>query len=396
MKQNKINFLLLEFSIDSIFRRGSKNIFIFLVFTLLIFLLSSVLFISNSIKSELDMTLNVLPDITVQRLQAGRQVNIPVSRENKLLSMDGVNKVIPRVWGYYYFAKAGVNFSVVGIDSFDDQYKKLYSDLTDKYDFDKLNDNSCMLVGTGVAKILKQNYYNGYFNFIKPDGSFAKINIAGVFKGDTRLESNDVILLPKKEATKIFGMSDDEATDMVLRIDNPVEIPNIAQKIRDLYPDCRVITKNALEISYQNIFNYKGGLFLALFVISAFTFFMIIYDKASGLSSEEKKEIGILKAVGWTIDDILKEKFHEAFVVSFVSFITALCLSMFYVYFLDAPLLRNIFTGYSSLKPTFELPFSFDFQTFSIIFFLTIPIYIAATIIPSWRVASMDADEVMR
>jgi len=396
LKQNKINFLLLEFSIDSIFRRGSKNIFIFLVFTLLIFLLSSVLFISNSIKSELDMTLNVLPDITVQRLQAGRQVNIPVSRENKLLSMDGVNKVIPRVWGYYYFAKAGVNFSVVGIDSFDDQYKKLYSDLTDKYDFDKLNDNSCMLVGTGVAKILKQNYYNGYFNFIKPDGSFAKINIAGVFKGDTRLESNDVILLPKKEATKIFGMSDDEATDMVLRIDNPVEIPNIAQKIRDLYPDCRVITKNALEISYQNIFNYKGGLFLALFVISAFTFFMIIYDKASGLSSEEKKEIGILKAVGWTIDDILKEKFHEAFVVSFVSFITALCLSMFYVYFLDAPLLRNIFTGYSSLKPTFELPFSFDFQTFSIIFFLTIPIYIAATIIPSWRVASMDADEVMR
>jgi len=123
---------------------------------------------------------------------------------------------------------------------------------------------------------------------------------------------------------------------------------------------------------------------------------MIIYDKASGLSSEEKREIGILKAVGWTIDDILKEKFHEAFVISFVSFITAICLSMFYVYFLNAPILRDIFIGYSSLKPEFSLPFSFDFQTFSIVFFLTIPIYVAATIIPSWRVASMDADEVMR
>jgi ABC-type lipoprotein release transport system permease subunit len=386
----------LEFSIDSILRRGSKNVFIFLVFTILIFLLSSVLFISNSIQNELESTLDVLPDITVQRLQAGRQVNIQISRINRLLNIDGVSKVIPRIWGYYYFAKAGVNFSVVGIDSFDTQYKKLYTSLSKKYDFDKLNKNSGMLVGIGVSKILKQNYYNGYFNFIKPDGSFAKVKIAGVFNGDTKLETNDVILLPKSKAKEIFGMDKNRATDIVLRIANPVEIPNIANKIRQIYPDCRVITKSALRISYQNIFDYKSGLFLALFVISAFTFFMIIYDKASGLSSEEKKEIGILKAVGWTIDDILKEKFYEAFVISFVAFITAICLSMFYVYFLNAPVLRDIFIGYSSLKPSFELPFSFSFQTFSIIFFLTIPIYIAATIIPSWKVASMDADEVMR
>ncbi len=396
MKKNKINFFLLEFSVDSIFRRGSKNIFIFIVFTLLIFLLSSVLFISNSIKSELDATLDVLPDITVQRLQAGREINMPISRENRLLNIDGVSKVISRVWGYYYFAKAGVNFSVVGIDGFDDQYKKLYTDLSGKYDFSKLNKNSSMLVGSGVARVLKHNYYDGYFNFIKPDGSFEKINIGGVFSGDTQLESNDVILMPKDKAVKIFGMSDDEATDMVLKVANPVEIPNIAKKIREIYPDTRVITKNDLRISYQNIFNYKGGLFLALFTISIFTFFIIIYDKASGLSSEEKKEIGVLKAVGWTIDDILKMKFYEAFIISFVSFITAISLSMFYVYFLNAPILRDIFIGYSSLKPQFQLPFSFDFQTFSIIFFLSIPIYIAATIIPSWRVASLDADEVMR
>ncbi len=387
---------MIDFAIESVFRRGAKNIFIFFVFTLLIFLLSSVLFISNSIQSELDTTLNELPDITVQRLQAGRQINIPISRIDKLLAIDGVSKAIPRIWGYYYFAKAGVNFSVVGIDSFENQYKKLYTTLADKFDFDTLDKNSNMLVGKGVQKILKQNYYNGYFNFIRPNGEFVKMNIGGVFSGDTSLESNDVILMPKEKALKIFGMNENMATDIVLRVANPVEIPNIAKKIRALFPDSRVITKEDLSISYQNIFDYKSGLFLALFVVSAFTFFMIIYDKASGLSSDEKKEIGILKAVGWTIDDILKEKFYEAFVISFISFITALCLSLFYVYFLNAPLLRDIFIGYSSLKPAFNLPFSFNFQTLCIIFFLTIPIYIAATIIPSWRVASMDADEVMR
>jgi len=394
--KNKFNIHLFEFALSSIFRRGAKNIFIFFVFTLLIFLLSSVLFISNSFKSELDKTVNVLPSIIVQRLLAGRQVSIPTSRIDKLLTIEGVSKVIPRIWGYYYFAKAGVNFSLIGIDDFGDQYKKSYSRLVEKFDFSKLTYKSQMLVGKGVEAILKSNYYDGYFNFIKPDGDFVKMTIGGVFKGDTRLESNDVILLPKQKALEIFGMSDDVATDIVLKVANPVEIPNIAKKISQMYPDCRVITKEDLVKSYQNIFDYKGGLFLVLFVISAFTFFMIIYDKASGLSSEEKKEIGILKAVGWKIDNILKEKFYEAFVISFLSFITAFCLSLFYVFFMNAPILRNIFIGYSTLKPDFILPFSFNFQTFSIIFFLTVPIYIAATIIPSWRVATMDAEEVMR
>lgn len=380
----------------SIFRRGSKNVFIFFVFTLLIFILSSILFISNSIKSELDTTIKELPSITVQRLQAGRVVNIPLSRVNRILSIEGVKAAVPRVWGYYYFANAGVNFSVVGIDSFEDQYRDLYSKICDKFDFDKLKKDSGMLVGVGVKKILQDNFYSDYFNFVKPDGGLEKVKIDGVFKDDTKLESNDIILLTSQKARKIFGMSKNEAVDFVIKVANPTEIPNIARKITEIYPDTRAITKTDLIISYQDLFDYKGGIFLVLFVISAFTFFMIIYDKASGISSDEKREIGILKAVGWKIDDILKEKFYEAFVLSFASFITALCLSMFYVYILNAPLLKNIFIGYSALKPDFDLPFSFDFHTNVIIFFLTVPIYIAATIIPSWRVASMDADEVMR
>ena len=244
--------------------------------------------------------------------------------------------------------------------------------------------------------ILKENYEKGEGKGRKKEGKGGKRKRGGIFKGEKRREGKDLILMPKSKALEIFGMHDDEATDIVIRVANPVEIPNIATKISLMYPDCRVITKEDLVISYQNIFDYKGGLFLALFVISGFTFFMIIYDKASGLSSEEKREIGILKALGWKVDDILKEKFYEAFAISFLSFITALCLSMFYVYFLNAPLLRNIFIGYSTLKPDFIFPFSLNFQTLSVIFFVTVPIYIAATIVPSWRVASMDADEVMR
>ena len=389
-----MNHYLIGFAINSLFRRGAKSFFTLFIFTALIFLLSSILFISNSIKTELFITLKSLPQITVQKIQAGRHKNIELKRVDELLKLHGVQSAVPRVWGYYYFEKAGVNFSVVGIDSFDKQYKKSFERVVQNVDFDKLQNS--MVVGVGVSQALRQNYYKEYFNFIKPDGELKKVKIAGVFKSETSLESNDIILMPKNIAYEIFGMSPDKATDIVLSVANPREIPTISKKIKELYPDTRVITNSDLRVSYQNIFDYKSGLFLALFVVSVFTFFMIVYDKASGLSSEEKREIGILKALGWKIDDVLKAKFYEAFVVSFISFTAGIILALLFVYTLQAPVLKDIFIGYSRLKPVFELPFILDFQTLFLLFFLTIPLYIAAIIIPSWRVASMSADEVMR
>ncbi len=390
----KINHFLIGFAVSSLFRRGGKSFFTVVIFTSVVFLLSSIFFISNSIKEELFMTLDSLPQITVQKLQGGRQVDMDASRVDKLLSLNGVSSAVARVWGYYYFERAGVNFSVVGIDSFDKQYKKSFESAVKSVDFDELRDS--MVVGVGVKKVLSENYYSDYFNFVKPDGKLKKIKIAGTFKSSTSLESNDIILMPKELALEIFGMDEERVTDIVLRVSNPTEIPTIAAKVKNLFPDSRVITSHDLRVSYQNIFDYKSGMFLALFIISAFTFFMIVYDKASGLSSEEKREIGILKALGWRIDDVLQEKFYEAFIVSFVSFLMGIILAMFFVYLLQAPVLKSIFIGYARLKPAFELPFVFDFQTFCLLFFLSVPLYMAAIIIPSWRVASMSADEVMR
>ena len=394
--KSKINLYLIEFAINAILRAKSKNIFIMVVFTTLVALLSSIFFITSSIKYELDTTVESLPDIIVQKIKAGREYNIETNRVDNIISIAGVESASPRVWGYYYFANAGVNFSIVGINQYEEQYKSSLESIVEKIDFDKLEANNSMLLGRGVREIMKKSYYRDYFNFIKPNGKLKRVYIAGVFNAETNLESNDMIILPQKDAREIFGMSEDMATDIVVRVSNPQEIPTVAGKIKLLYPDTRVITKDDLKVSYQNIFDYKSGIFLALFTISIFTFFIIIYDKTSGLSSQEKQEIGVLKAVGWSIDDILKEKFYEASIISIISYTLGIIIAFGFVYIFHAPILRGIFEGYSQLKTDFSLPFLFDIQTLFLIFFLSVPIYIGATIIPAWRASSLDVDEVIR
>jgi len=394
--RRKINLYLIEFAINSLLRQKWKNILIFIIFTLLIALLSSIFQIASSIRYELNLTLNSLPDIIVQKLKAGRVYDIKTDRVDNILAIEGVKSAKSRVWGYYYFENGRVNFSIIGIDQYQPQYKKSLQKLVKRVDFDKLDSNSSMIVGRGVKEILEKSYYREYFNFIRPDGTIKKVYIGGVFDSNISLEANDMIVVSQETFRDIFQLDNSLATDIVVEVANKNEIPTVATKIKLLYPDTRVLTKEDLKISYQNIFDYKQGLFLALFIISIFTFFIIVYDKLSGLNSQEKKEIGILRAVGWSMEDILKERFYEASIISILSFILGYIISLYYVYILKAPILRGVFEGYSKLRTDFNLMFYFDSKIAIMLFLLTVPIYIGANIIPAWLASSIDIEEVIK
>lgn len=390
--RDKINIYLLEYALGSIIRQGHKSLFITVVFTFLTALLTSIFFITNSIKYELNAAVDALPQIIVQNTKASRISEIDANTADKLFDIPGITSVNARVWGYYYFANAGVNFTLVGVDEFEEQYSDTLDGVIKK---GELN-NSGMFIGAGVKKIMNSSYYKDYFNFIKPDGKIKRVDISGVFDSDIELESNDMIVMSKETLREIFGMQESKATDMVVKIANIEEIETIALKIEQMFPNARVITNDDMKLSYENIFNYKSGIFLALFVIAIFTFFIIIYDKMSGLSSEQKREVGILKAIGWRVEDVLKSKFYESLILSLFAYALGVVLALAYVYMFNAPLLRDIFIGYSDLKPLFKISFVLDFQTLFLVFFLSVPIYVAATIIPSWKVATLEADDVIR
>jgi ABC-type lipoprotein release transport system permease subunit len=186
------------------------------------------------------------------------------------------------------------------------------------------------------------------------------------------------------------------ATDIAVMVANSEEIGFVANKISTQLPNANIRLKKDLLVAYETQINFKSGFFLTIFIISFFTYFIIIYDKMSGLSSAEKHEVGILKAIGWRVSDILNAKLYEGLIISLSAYIFGVLISFIYVYFLDAPLLKNIFLISNPLLDDYELLFSIDYETLALLFFLSVPLYIAATIIPSWSVATLEADEVIR
>ncbi len=125
-------------------------------------------------------------------------------------------------------------------------------------------------------------------------------------------------------------------------------------------------------------------------------FCILAWDKATGLSAEERQEIGILKAIGWETSDVLELKFWEGIVISLTSFLTGIILAYVHVFFFGASFLAPALKGWSVLFPSFRLIPYINIYQIGVVFFLTIVPYVASTIIPSWKAAITDPDTVMR
>jgi len=327
----------------------------------------------------------------VTQLLASKDTTIDTSLGDKLLVMKGVSGVNARLDAMYTFKKE-TNFTLVGVDAFESYANNTLNTINSTQ---TLEDNS-MLVSPSVKKILEKNYYQDYFNFIRADGTLLKVKIAGTFQTDNALDENSLMVMNTKTFRDIVGYKETQASDLAITVANKEEVGFIAHKIALLLPNTKVVVKDDLRVMYENIYNFRSGFFLSIFIITFFTFFIIIYDKMSGLNSEQKREIGILKALGWRVGDVLNAKLYEGLLLSLSAYVSGIVLALTYVYVLHAPLLKNIFLNNYDLIHSYSIQFTMDYETLALLFFLSVPIYIAATIIPAWQVATLDAEEVMR
>ena len=144
------------------------------------------------------------------------------------------------------------------------------------------------------------------------------------------------------------------------------------------------------------MFNYKGGIFLISYIIVILTFVLILYQRYSMISSSDKKEIGILKAVGWSIKNIIKLKIAENFIVCFMAFIIGIILSYTFVFILNAPILKDIFIGFSNMKNDFVLTAYINFKDLITLFLLFVIPFLSAILIPVWKIATIDSAKSMK
>lgn len=373
----------------------TKHFGIIIISVLILFLLASVLFISSSIRYSLEETLKVQPDFVITRIQGGKEVPTPMVWGDELLETYGISKVSPRIYGRYFFTPKDKSFLILGVDFLEEQSHSDLQRVIDKTDIRSFFNGNHMIVGEGVKNYLSDHFYKDNYNFLTPSGSFINVNIFETLSEQSKLIANNMILMPLDLAREILGYGDDETTDFTLTVPNPDEWELLTAKLTSLHYDIRVVNKNDVKKSYENLYNYKGGIFLILYLIVLGTFALILYQRYSLVYSSEKRNIGLLRALGWSINDVLKLKFMETLIIVTVSYIVGVFLSYMYVFILGAPILKEVFLGGQNLQNTLSFVPVLDFSLLSSIFLIyTVP-FIASVLIPVWKVSVTNPKEAM-
>src|SRR5208283_1691345 len=104
---------IIDFTLSSLLRRKTKNVALIIVYTLVVFVLASVMFFADAIKKEASVILLDSPEIIVQRLVAGRQELVPAGYIEGIKKIRGVQSVSGRLWGYYFEPVVGTNFTLI-------------------------------------------------------------------------------------------------------------------------------------------------------------------------------------------------------------------------------------------------------------------------------------------
>jgi ABC-type lipoprotein release transport system permease subunit len=232
--------------------------------------------------------------------------------------------------------------------------------------------------------------------FKAQDGSFLLLKVRGVSSADSELVSSDLVLLSEQDFHGLFQTPAGHVTDLVLKVRNARERAMVADKIQQLFPDTRTVLREDILRTYEAVFDWRGGMILVSLSGAMLAFIILSWDKATGLSAEERREIGILKAIGWETADVLLMKFWEGAVVSLSAFFLGTLLAYLHVFFSSAVLFEGALKGWSVLYPSFRLTPHVDLYLVATLFFLSVVPYTVATIVPSWQAATIDPDTVMR
>jgi lipoprotein-releasing system permease protein len=378
---------ILDYALTSLFRRKYKSMAIISAFTIVVTSLASILLFSNSLKIEAESVLDSAPDLIVQRTVGGRHDLIPVEYAEKIKKIPGVGSVSPRYWGYYYDPLTEANYTIQGTDGTAKTLQLLDGRLPS-------NNGECAL-GAGVAEI-KKTGINGELILVDSSNTGVLYEVVGVFRAESSLLTNDLIVLPNEAVIDFFGYPPGKATDVSVQVYNKNELQTVASKVKKLLPDSRPITKTELVRTYEMVFNWRSGLMLSVFSAAVLAFCILAWDKATGISADEKQEIGILKAIGWDTSEVLALKFWEGLIIALTSFLLGTIAGYIHVFFFDAFFLAPVIKGWSVVFPEFQLTPHLDPYLIFTLGFLTIVPYVASTIIPAWKTAITDPETIMR
>ncbi len=378
---------ILDFAVGSMRRRLAKSLALSLGLAFVVALFASALFLTDALEREYAIGAERMPDLTVQRLVAGRPALIEASLAEPLADIPAVRRVTPRVWGYYFFRALEANVTIVGAAPDEALDVALERGRLPRREGE-------VAVGAALADLLGLRVGDELGVPMGDEVIFS--DVVGTFGDASALRTADLVVATPEHARRLLGVPEGMATDLAIDLTTLDEAGVVSEHVAARVEGARVLDARLLRRTYELTFDTRGGLLAAMLVPALAAFLLLAWERLTGLGDAERREIGVLKAVGWGTADVLAARMWESSSIALAGASIGVVAGYLYVFYAGAPGLAHALLGWSAIHPPFQLAPALDAtQAFALVAAVVVP-FVAVSVVPAWRAAMIDPDRAMR
>ena len=248
------------------------------------------------------------------------------------------------------------------------------------------------VVGSGIAKQYRVDVGDRFSLYTDRVHLF---KVVGILSTEASMWSQDVILMPLRDAMDLFGSSE-RVSGLSVYCD-PQDRDEIARSVsEDPTAELRAQTKDLVQRHLQDAFTRRQGIFVVLYTIGGAISIPIMLMSAGFGSSERRREMSILKATGWRTPEVLEMVAYENLLLCLTGITLSLSLSMLCLRGFNGAFVIPAFLSEVDLIPYFPVPARFTPAPILVGTICALALTMIGSLCSSWRAAVAMPAECIR
>jgi ABC-type lipoprotein release transport system permease subunit len=394
---------LASYALGNVLKYRTKSAAIVMALFISTSILCSVEFIREGVVQDISTSVDEGPDIVVQKLVGGRQSVVPTGWLSNITDTHGVRLATPRVWGYTDIGN-GRLLTVMGVNA--TEYGSIVgaagTGLLENGRFLNESDTKKMIIGSGIVDMMAasalsiQIQVGSILSLISYNGELVEFEVIGIFSSESKIFSYDLILTDINSSRAILGVNNSSCTDVAVWSDYGSDLNSVAFRLDTEIADARVLTRDAMRDAMLKTYGGRAGFVALMWIVVLLAVVLLAFTASSAGSEEARREVGLLKALGFDTVDILEIRMLESLTLSLLGVSFGISFAIMYCFVLGAPLLAGFLLGWNMLLLNGGIPLAVSLSTVFTVYAVGLVPILVASVVPSWRNAITEPDIVLR
>jgi len=356
--------------------------------------------ISGGLSRQSEESLRFGADLYVTGRQFGRGVPIPLDAVEKIAAIPGVTEVEPRIVGPMVLGLDRHSAVVVGVspEKLGDASECIEGRLFREGGVNEL------VVGSALAGRLKLKVGSPLPPFYRNRSGERVSHVVGIFTPDAPLWQANLIFTSFETAATLFDQQD-LATEVLVYC-RAGEREQVASSIRRHIEwtdgggrsklGVRVAGRDDFEALWSSASAHRDGVFHLHCVLACCVAVLAVFVTSGFGSSERRREVGILKAIGWQTDEILIRGTVESLLLTLAGASLTMLLVWTWLRGFNGYGIAGLFLPGLDVRPGVQVPFRLVPVPVLLSVLLSWVVVNSGSLYATWRTATTAPVEAMR